>query len=68
MTDEIRKVAIIVELAQGASLPDYMTLRADIAGGIKTVDINPADIEKLKDDPRIVTHEASRRLRLTDGS
>lgn len=64
MTEEARKIAIIVELTEGASLPDYLTLRTDIAGGIKTVDIDPADLGKLKDDPRILTHEANRRLRV----
>jgi hypothetical protein len=68
MTEEVRKIAIFVELAEGASLPDYLTLRADIAANIKTVDIDPADLEKLKDDPRILTHEANRRLRLIGGS
>jgi hypothetical protein len=68
VTGEVRKIAIIVELAEGASLPDYLTLRADIAASIKTVDIDPVDLEKLKDDPRILTHEANRRLRLTPGS
>jgi len=57
------RITVLVRLHEGAELPSYITMRAEISAEIITGEISGADLERIDSDPAIASVAFSARTR-----
>ncbi len=53
---------MIIRLKPGFPVPDYLTVRAENCAGLKTVDVDECDLDRLVDEPGVESFQGARPI------